>query len=53
MFGTAYKLWGGPQLRRVFAEKFRAVARNYVGSAFRVARTRPAEVPGRLCHGCK
>ncbi|MGD0013240.1 MAG: glycosyltransferase [Bryobacteraceae bacterium] len=53
MFRSAYTIWRGTGVDRAFAGKFRAVAKNYIGSALRVAAARPIEVPARLYAACR
>jgi glycosyltransferase involved in cell wall biosynthesis len=48
MFRRAAAIWPETELRADFARAFRSVARNYAGSAIRIALRKPKEVPIRL-----
>jgi glycosyltransferase involved in cell wall biosynthesis len=52
MFRRAFATWPEPELRAEFAQVFRRVAKNYAGSAIRVARRNPQELPIRLARSC-
>lgn len=52
MFRRALAVWPEPELRTEFALALRRVAKNYAGSATRIAMRDPREVPRRLAKSC-